>query len=81
MRVGAVVSLAVTRELAQAGGVGYNRVPGGRSRQMLAYCVYHYHYWFHLGGAHAIRQLLGHPDLPQFVGDMAEALYSPERPG
>jgi hypothetical protein len=37
-----------------------------------------YHYWFHLGEAHAIRQLLGHPDLPQFVGDMARALYRPE---
>ncbi|MBU0494183.1 MAG: DinB family protein [Chloroflexi bacterium] len=37
-----------------------------------------YHYWFHLGEAHAIRQLLGHPDLPQFVGDMSAALYRPE---
>lgn len=34
-----------------------------------------YHYWFHIGEAHAIRQLLGHPDLPQFVGDMAQAVY------
>jgi hypothetical protein len=38
-----------------------------------------YHYWFHCGEAHAIRQMLGHPDLPQFVGDMSEALYRPER--
>jgi hypothetical protein len=37
-----------------------------------------YHYWFHLGEAHAIRQMLGHPDLPQFVGDMSEAPYTPE---
>jgi uncharacterized damage-inducible protein DinB len=37
-----------------------------------------YHYWFHIGEAHAVRQLLGHPDLPQFVGDMSEALYRPE---
>jgi hypothetical protein len=37
-----------------------------------------YHYWFHLGEAHAIRQMLGHPDLPQFVGDMSQALYRPE---
>jgi uncharacterized damage-inducible protein DinB len=37
-----------------------------------------YHYWFHLGEAHAIRQLLGHPDLPQFVGDMSQALYRPD---
>jgi hypothetical protein len=37
-----------------------------------------YHYWTHLGEAHAIRQMLGHTDLPQFVGDMSEALYRPE---
>jgi hypothetical protein len=40
-----------------------------------------YHYWFHIGEAHAIRQLLGHPDLPQFVGDMSGAMYRPERGG
>jgi hypothetical protein len=39
-----------------------------------------YHYWYHLGEAHAIRQMLGHGDLPQFVGDMSEAVYRPERP-
>lgn len=37
-----------------------------------------YHYWYHLGEAHAIRQLLGHGDLPQFVGDMSQALYCPD---
>jgi len=37
-----------------------------------------YHYWFHTGEAHAIRQMLGHTDLPQFVGDMSGALYRPE---
>ena len=30
-----------------------------------------YHYWFHMGEAHSIRQMLGHKDLPQFVGDMS----------
>jgi hypothetical protein len=30
-----------------------------------------YHYWFHLGEAHAVRQMLGHPDLPQYVGAMS----------
>jgi hypothetical protein len=29
-----------------------------------------YHYWFHTGEAHAVRQSLGHHDLPEFVGDM-----------
>ena len=37
-----------------------------------------YHYWYHTGEAHAIRDLLGHRDLPQFVGDMSEAFYRPE---
>ena len=37
-----------------------------------------YHYWFHTGEAHAIRQMLGHPDLPQFVGEFGDAGYRPE---
>src|SRR5512141_1596648 len=37
-----------------------------------------YHYWFHTGEAHAVRQVLGHPDLPQFVGEMNDAPYLPE---
>jgi uncharacterized damage-inducible protein DinB len=37
-----------------------------------------YHYWFHTGEAHAVRQQLGHNDLPQFVGNMAAAVYRPE---
>ncbi len=37
-----------------------------------------YHYWFHTGEAFAIRQLLGHTDLPEFVGDMTQATYRPE---
>ena len=32
-----------------------------------------YHYWFHTGEAHAVRQQLGHLDLPQFVGDISPA--------
>ena len=34
-----------------------------------------YHYFFQTGEAHAIRQQLGHPDLPYFVGDMEAAVY------
>jgi uncharacterized damage-inducible protein DinB len=37
-----------------------------------------YHYWFHTGHVHAIREMLGHPDLPEFVGDMSQAGYIPE---
>jgi hypothetical protein len=37
-----------------------------------------HHYWFHIGEAYAIRQMLGHKDLPEFVGDMSSAGYRPE---
>jgi hypothetical protein len=37
------------------------------------------HYWFHNGEAQAVRQLLGHTNLPDFVGDIGEkAPYRPE---
>jgi hypothetical protein len=29
-----------------------------------------YHYWFHIGEATAVRQIIGHTDLPEFVGDI-----------
>lgn len=39
-----------------------------------------YHYWYHLGESQAIRQMLGHTHLPDFVGDIHdEAPYVPER--
>ena len=35
-----------------------------------------YHYWYHTGENLAIRQMLGHTDLPEFVGDIdGEAPY------
>jgi uncharacterized damage-inducible protein DinB len=38
-----------------------------------------YHYWYHTGENMAIRQMLGHTDLPEFVGDIdSEAPYRPE---
>lgn len=38
-----------------------------------------YHYWYHTGENLAIRQMLGHTDLPEFVGDLdGEAPYRPE---
>jgi hypothetical protein len=37
-----------------------------------------YHYCHRAGEAHAIRQMLGHLDPPQFVGDMSQAFYHPE---
>ena len=38
-----------------------------------------YPYWFHTGEAHAIRQMLGHGVLPQFVGDLSGVRYGGER--
>jgi hypothetical protein len=29
-----------------------------------------YHYWSHIGEASAVRQMLGHTDLPEWVGDV-----------
>jgi uncharacterized damage-inducible protein DinB len=38
-----------------------------------------YHYWFHIGEITAIRQILGHADVPEFVGDIdGEAPYRAE---
>jgi hypothetical protein len=40
-----------------------------------------YHYWYHNGEAQAIRQMLGHTNLPVFVGAIHdEAPYVPENP-
>jgi hypothetical protein len=38
-----------------------------------------YHYWYHIGEIQAIRQMLGHRDLPEYVGDIeTEAPYRSE---
>ncbi len=38
-----------------------------------------YHYWFHTGEVQAIRQMLGHSDLAEYVGDIEVlAPYRPE---
>ena len=38
-----------------------------------------YHYWYHIGEVQAIRQMLGHTNLPEYVGDIEiEAPYRPE---
>jgi len=38
-----------------------------------------YHYWYHLGESQAVRQMLGHTRLPDFVGDIqANGPYIPE---
>ena len=38
-----------------------------------------YHYWYHIGENMAIRQMLGHTGLPDFVGNLDDkAPYRPE---
>jgi hypothetical protein len=38
-----------------------------------------YHYWYHIGEIQAIRQMLEHKNLPEYVGDIeTEAPYRPE---
>jgi uncharacterized damage-inducible protein DinB len=37
-----------------------------------------YHYWYHTGEASAVRQMVGHSNLPEFVGDINVAAYRPE---
>ena len=38
-----------------------------------------YHYWYHTGEAAAVRQMLGHTNLPEFVGEINVAAYRPEK--
>ena len=35
-----------------------------------------YHYWYHNGEMQALRQLMGHSDLPEFVSDDIETIGS-----
>jgi hypothetical protein len=52
---------------------GFQRTIGDAIRRVT------YHYWFHIGEILAIRQMLGHRRLPQYVGNIeAKATYRPE---
>ncbi len=54
--------------------------PGQRTYGSLLQRVI-YHYWYHTGENMAIRQMLGHSRLPQFVGNLDDkAPYLPENP-
>jgi len=46
--------------------------PGGRRSVGDSIHRVTYHYWFHIGEILAIRQVLGHPRLPEFVGNTLE---------
>jgi hypothetical protein len=55
-----------------------NGEPVGQSRGSALRRVT-YHYWYHIGEIQAIRQMLGHTNLPEYVGDIeTEAPYRPE---
>jgi hypothetical protein len=55
--------------------VTINRQPGASSFGSRLQRVI-YHYWYHTGENLAIRQMLGHTNLPEFVGDIdGEAPY------
>jgi hypothetical protein len=40
-----------------------------------------YHYWFHIGEILAIRQLLGHPRRPEYVGNIEDRAPYRREPG
>ena len=45
--------------------------PPGESNGTMALRVIG-HYWYHIGEGQAIRQMLGHTNLPQFVGNLGQ---------
>jgi uncharacterized damage-inducible protein DinB len=62
----------LTTEMLQITNEEYQRTTGSLLMRFI------YHYWFHMGEIMAIRQLLGHSDLPEFVGDLdTQAPYLP----
>jgi hypothetical protein len=66
-------SLTTERLLAPLPPPGATRSAGDAIRR----CTYHY--WFHIGEILAIRQLLGHPHRPEYVGNIEQrAPYRPE---
>ncbi|HEY9088151.1 MAG TPA: DinB family protein [Anaerolineaceae bacterium] len=38
-----------------------------------------YHYFYHIGEAHAARQMMGHTGLPDFISDMDDFAWGEER--
>lgn len=62
----------MTTQNLQSTNDDYQRTAGSLLQRFI------YHYWYHTGEILAIRQLLGHPDLPEFVGDLdTQAPYLP----
>lgn len=66
-------ALATPRIFTSPAGQSATRTYGSLLQRVL------YHYWYHTGEVMAIRQLLGHTNLPEFVGAIDEqAPYTPE---
>jgi uncharacterized damage-inducible protein DinB len=62
----------LTTPMLQTTNVEFQRTTGSLLVRLI------YHYWYHTGEIMAIRQLLGHSDLPEFVGDLdTQAPYVP----
>lgn len=57
-------ALTTDQLLADLAGPGPRRTVGDSIHRVT------YHYWFHIGEILAIRQILGHPRRPEFVGDI-----------
>ena len=58
-------------------------LPGPGARRRVGDSIHRvtYHYWFHIGEIQAIRQMIGHTRLPQFVGDIERrGPFRPETP-
>jgi hypothetical protein len=65
-------SLQEVREIPTRSGTPYRFTYGSQMLRTI------YHYWYHLGEVMAIRQMLGHTGLPDFVGNIDdEAPYLP----
>jgi hypothetical protein len=69
---------SLTREKLQAHILNPDGTPSARIiGNLLQRTIYHY--WYHTGENLAIRQMLGHTNLPQFVGNIdSQAPYLPE---
>lgn len=69
---------AVTSDVLESHVVSGGRQIQRRYGDLLQRVIYHY--WFHAGENAAIRQMLGHDRLPQFVGSIdRRAPYRPDR--
>jgi hypothetical protein len=69
----AQTSQSLLHHVLKADGTPTDRIFGSLIQRTI------YHYWYHTGENMAIRQMLGHTRLAQFVGDIDEkAPYTPE---